>query len=68
MNPFCPACGHRLDPTDDRGITMFFDSINNKNKYVCNRIDCMNILLDYDYWFLGIVKETQVHTCDGDCA
>ncbi len=69
MNPYCPACGHKLDRTDERGVSSFIDNEHNQQKYVCNRIDCMNVMLDYDYLFLGIVKkELESNTCEGDCA
>ena len=69
MNPFCPACGHKLDTTDERGVAAFTVPATNTQKFVCGRIDCMNVMLDYDYWILGIARQTrQANTCDGDCA
>jgi len=69
MNPFCPACGHRLDVADDRGVAAFTVPETNAQKYVCGRIDCMNVMLDYDYWFLGIARKVREPIpCDGDCA
>ncbi len=65
---YCPACGHRLNNADERGVAGFTNLDDDTQHYSCNRIDCMNHMLDKDYQFFGIAKTPTSNTCEGDCA
>ena len=65
---YCPACGHKLHNADERGVALFIKVEDNTEHYCCNRIECMNFMLELNYKFFGIAKSPKSNTCEGDCA
>jgi len=65
---YCPGCGHKLDINNDRRVAGFTSLTGNRTRFTCGMIECINLLLNEDWEFIGILHTEEQLTCgEDDC-